>query len=486
MRRFSQILITILLLPALTRAQQSSQAPAQTQAFTLEKAVEYALANASNAKNAVLDEKIADARVKETRGIGLPQISGAVSVQHNQKLPRFFSQYDSDNQGFIDLSGVPGIQDGDVVALQNFFQLKSSANASVTINQILFNGSYLVGLQAARAYRDLSVKSNTQAKENVVEQVSKAYYNVLINKDRVKLFDVNIARVDSLLRTTEALNKNGFAEGIDVDRIRVTSNNLKAQRNNFYNLQELGLQLLKFNMNYPMDQPIEVEGDIASIQIDENLLSNYAEKWDYSQRSDYSMLETNRKLQSLNLKNKYAEGLPSLVAFANLGYTTQSPGISGLFKTESNIDDNGQIGPDKWYSFSSFGVSLSIPIFSGLQRNYKIQQEKYNLQKIENGFTNLKSAIDLQIKQSAIMYLNAVTNLKSQQENRVLAENVARVTKIKYEQGVGSNLEVTEAEGSLREAQINYYNALYDALVAKVDLDKAYGKLNPQPTTENK
>jgi outer membrane protein TolC len=215
------------------------------------------------------------------------------------------------------------------------------------------------------------------------------------------------------------------------------------------------------------------------------LLSNYAEQWDYSQRADYGVLETNRKLQSLNLKNKYAEGLPSLVAFANLGYSTQSPTISGLFKTESGIDDTEFIGPDKWYSFSSFGVSLSIPLFSGLQRTYKIQQEKYTLQKIENGFTSLKSAIDLQIKQSAIMYLNAVTNLKSQQENRVLAENVARVTKIKYEHGVGSNLEVTEAESALREAQINYYNALYDALVAKVDLDKAYGKLN-QPTTESK
>jgi outer membrane protein TolC len=476
MRKIYLLVTLILAAPALASAQQS----AIGQNFTLEQAVEYALTNSTNAKNATLDEQIANARVKETRGIGLPQVDASVGIQHNQKLPRFFSQYNPDQGGFIDLSSVPGIQAGDVVALQNFFQLKSAGNASVTISQILFNGSYLVGLKAANTYRELSVKNNAQTKENIVEQVTKAYYSVLINKDRVTLFDVNISRVDSLLKTTKALNENGFAEKIDVDRIQVTVNNLMAQRDNFRNLQELGLQLLKFQMNYPMDQPIDVAGDIASLQIDENLLANYSEKWDYSQRTDYSILETNRKLQALNIKNKYAESLPSLVAFANLGYQTQSPNIGGLFKTESNIEETAQLGPDKWYSFSSFGVTLNVPLFSGLQRNYRLQQEKLNMQKIENGFSSLKSAIDLQVKQSAISYLNAVNTLKSQKANRELAENVARVTKIKYEQGVGSNLEVTEAESALREAQINYYAALYDALVAKVDLDKAYGKLNPQ------
>jgi len=484
MRRVYLTLSTILIAAAAI-AQQNPPAPA-AQAFTLEQCIQYALENSANVKNAVLDEQIADAKVKETRGIGLPQVDAAVSVQHNQKLPRFFSQYNPGSEGFIDLSTVPGIQPGDVVALQNFFQLKSAGNAALSITQLLFNGSYLVGLQAAGAYRDLAIKTSAQTKEVTTEQVTKAYYNVLINKDRMKLFDVNIGRIDSLLKTTKALNQNGFAEKIDVDRIQVTANNLKASRDNFYNLQELGLQLLKFQMNYPMDQTIDIAGDIASLQIDENLLNNYSVNWDYTQRSDYRILETNRKLQALNVKNKYAESLPSLSAFANLGYSTQSPNISGLFKTESDIEDTGAIGPDKWYSFSSFGVSLNIPIFSGLQRSYRLQQAKLTMQKVENGVTTLKSSIDLEIKQAAITYQNAINSLKAQQDNRVLAENIARVTKIKYEQGVGSNIEVIDAESSLKEAQINYYDALYNALVAKVDLEKAYGKLNPQTSQENK
>jgi outer membrane protein len=481
MRRIT-LIVTLMISAAATYGQQNSTG----QSFTLDQCIEYAMQNSPTVQNAMIDEKIADARVKETRGIGLPQVDASVALQHNQKLPRFFGTYvepdPSKPNQFSLIPQMDGLQTGDIVAGQNFFQLQSSGNAGLNITQILFNGSYLVGLKAASAYRELSVKTSQQTKEQVVQQVTKAYYGVLINKDRIQLFETNIGRVESLLKTTKALNENGFAEGIDVDRIQVTLNNLKAEKDKFVNLQELSQLLLKFQMNYPMNDKIEVVGDIASLQVDENVLQQYSSDWDYSKRTDYSILETNRDLQNLDIKNKFAEGMPSLAAFANLGYQTQSNNIGGIFKTNTNSDAAylPGYGPDKWYSFSSFGVSLNVPIFSGLQRTYRLQQAKLNLRKIENGFTTLKSAIDLEIKQAAITYLNAVTTLNSQRENRKLAENVARVTQIKYEQGVGSNIEVIDAESSLKESQINYYNALYDALVAKVDLDKAYGKLNPQ------
>jgi outer membrane protein len=494
MKRFFQILSIVLLLPVFSRAQES-QTPA-SQSFTLEQCIEYALENSMTMKNATLDQQIAAARVKETRGIGLPQITGDVNVVHNAKLPRFFAtkqtlygfaaprdQNDPTKPIPYD-QFLPGFEDHAVLAGQNFFQLKNSGNATLGLNQILFNGSYLVGLQAANAYRDLSVKSTNQSRETVIQQVTKAYYGVLINKDRMKLFDSNIERVESLLKTTTAMNENGFAESIDVDRIQVTLNNLKSERDKFYNLQDLTTQLLKFQMNYPMDQEITLAGEIASLQIDETLLDQYSADWEYTTRADYQLLMANKRLQQLNLKNKYAEGLPTLAGFANYGWSTQSYTFSGLFKTETAENDIADV--DKWYSVSSLGLALQIPIFSGLQRTYRVQQAKLELMKVENNTSSLKSAIDLEIKQTAINYLNATTSLKSQDANRKLAENVARVTKIKYEQGVGSNIEVIEAESSLREAQINYYNALYDAIVAKVDLDKAYGKLSPKPTTENK
>ncbi|MEY4930691.1 MAG: hypothetical protein RI909_1415 [Bacteroidota bacterium] len=455
------------------------------QTFTLDQCIDYALKNSVSVQNAVLDEQIAASKVKETIGLGLPQISASASLVHNPKLARFFTTYTGAG-GFVgDLSGVPGIQVGDVIAARNFFQLQSSGGASVTANQLLFNGSYLVGLQASSVYKDLAVKAGEQTKEQIIQQVMKAYYGVLINKERINLFANNIARVDSLLRNAKALNQNGFAEAIDVDRIQVTLNNLITEKNKFLNLSDLGMELLKFQMNYPMDQTLEVAGSISDVQIDTNL-DQYKENWNYKERPDYQVLETNRRLQALNVKNQYAVFMPSLNAFATLGYATQSPEIGGLFKTNSNIADNGSLGPDKWYDYSQIGISLSVPIFSGFQRHHKLQQEKIALQKVDNGFKQLKSGIDLEIKQASLIFENAIATLETQRANMDLASKVARVTKIKYEQGVGSNIEVIDAENSLRQAQTNYYGAMFDAVVAKIDLDKAYGKLLPMAANTSK
>lgn len=447
---------------------------AQTKAFTLEECIKFALENSIAAKNATLDEEIAKAKVKETVGIGLPQVSGNVSVDHNQKLRRFFTSYNP-NGGFIDLSGIPGIEPGDVVSAENFFQLRNSGDAGISISQIIFNGSYLVGLQASNAFKNLATKEANQTTEQITQQVTKAYYAVLINKERAALFESNIARVDTLLRNTRALNNNGFTEGIDVDRIQVTLNNLIAERDKFLNLNSLSVELLKFQMNYPMNEPLEVSGNITDIQVDSNL--DAYNEFDYKARPDYQVLEANKRLQELNIKNRYAESLPSISARANLGYSTQSATLGGVFKTETDIPDTGSFGPDKWYGYSLIGVSLNIPLFTGLQRSYQIQQEKLRLQKINNGFTSLKSSIDLEIKQAAINYDNALKSLTAQKQNMDLAQKIARITKIKYEQGVGSNLEVVTAEDGLRQAQTNYYSSLFDVMIAKVDLDKAHGKL---------
>ena len=211
MKRF--YLFTILsIAPLLSMAQD--KAPA-TASFTLEQCIKYALENSIRSKNAALDQDIAKAKVNETIGIGLPQISATSSLVNNPQLPRFFAQWTGNPAGFLgDLSGVPGIKPGDAIAAQNFFQLKNTGTASVTLNQLIFNGSYIVGLKAASTYRDLAVRTREQTQQDIIQQVTKAYYAVLINKERIKLFDVNLARVDSLLRNTTALNKNGFAESI--------------------------------------------------------------------------------------------------------------------------------------------------------------------------------------------------------------------------------------------------------------------------------
>jgi outer membrane protein len=468
-------LVVALLLPHITKAQEN------TVVMSLEECIAYALENTAASKNAVIDQELAKAKVRETRGIGLPQVDASAGIQHNIKLPRFYMQYDP-NGGtmFGDMSQIPNIQDGDVVAIPNFFQLPSSGSASVSVSQLFFNASYLVGLKAANTYKALAEESASLTNIEVIEKVKKAYYNVVINKERIQLFDNNIARIDSLLRTTKALNENGFAEDIDVDRIVVTLNNIKSERIKFINLQALSLGLLKMQMNYPIQSPLDVKNTIQDIQMDAKFIDEVNADYAYENRVEYRQLEVQRKLQQLNLKNKYAEGLPSLVGFFNGGYSTQSPNIAGVFRTESkHIPSTDMFGPDKFYPFASIGLSLNIPIFSGLQRSSKIQQERLNLLKIENGFSSLKQSLDLDVQNSLTTFNNAVETLEMQKQNVALAEKVARVTKVKYEQGVGSNLEVTDAESSLREAQINYYNALFDLVVSKIDYERATGKIDP-------
>lgn len=464
MKRLYQTLVLMMLVPVGIYAQD-------TTAFTLKEAISYALENSNTIKNAQIDQQIADAQVKETRGIGLPQINGTAQVVNNPKLPRMFMMAGSP---FIEELPA-GAEANDVISIPNLFQLKSSGDASISASQLLFNSSYLVGLRAAKTFKELSDKSSVQTQQDLIEQVSKAYYAAVINQERIRLFDSNIARVDSLLKNTRALFQGGFAESIDVDRVEVQYNNLIIERDKFSRIQQLAYELLKFQMNFPMNQPIKVKDGIETVAMlkDANILE---QDWTYSSRIDYSILETNYALQKLNIKNEYSASLPSLAAFGTLGFSTGSNTFSGLFKTETQLQTDA-VGVDKWYSYSMIGVSMNVPIFSGLSRTYRIQQAKLSLKKVENTFGTLKSGIDLEINQGKLTYTNALQSMEAQSRNMVLAEKVARVTKIKFEQGVGSNLEVTDAESALREAQINYYNSMYDAVVAYIDLLSAYGRI---------
>lgn len=447
-------------------------------AFSLEEAVGYALNNSTNMKNALLDEKSAKARIGEIRAAGLPQVNGSVQLSHSDPLRRMFFGVSDNNPILGDLSNFDELKEGSIVAFPNFFQLPSTGDAGISISQLIFNGSYLVGLKAASTYRDLATKATEQSRINTVEKVTKAYYTVLINRERLKLFEENIARVDTLLKNTEGLYKNGFAEKIDVSRVKVAMNNLIIEKEKFYNLMELSSELLKFQMNFPMDKAIVLSDNIDLLnlnEIDASLLNSTLE---HSNRVEFELLRTQEELSKLDIKNNKVKYLPTISAFANLGYFTQSPDIGGLFKTNTRgIPENSGIGPDKWYQYGMFGVNLSIPIFDGLSKSYQVQQSKIELLKIQNNFEALQSSIELQVNQSKISLINSLSTLNSQKENVELAEEVARVTKIKYISGVGSNFEVTEAETALKEAQLNYYNAIYDVAIAQIDLQVALGTL---------
>ncbi|MEM6642173.1 MAG: TolC family protein [Bacteroidota bacterium] len=463
--------ILLLLLPLV-----SFLSVAQTKVFGLEACMDYAVANEATSINATLDEQIADLSVKETVGIGLPQINGSANVQYNPDLPRFFSQYNEDQPFAItpEQAQMLGIQDGDIFGATNFFQLQSNGDINLSATQLIFNGSYIVGLKAAKAYKKLASKQKDYTQSELKAAVAKAYFNVLINEERLELYSSNLNRVEKLYEDTKAMYESGFAEKIEVDRLKVSLNNATTQKSNYEKLSELSMTLLKFQMNYPLAEPLQLEGDISDFV--GGSIQNIPQEYDLANRSDYQTLASNKELQELNLKNIYAGGLPVIQAFGTLGATTQSASFGGLFRTQNDFSETMGVGPDTWYSYSVVGLSLNWSLFTGLQRNYQIQQQKVEIKKLENSLTQFESQIQVEVEQQGVLLANANKNLVVQRENMDLAQNIFDIAEIKYKEGVGSSLEIVNADNDLKEAQTNFFNALFEAVIAKIDLTRAIGE----------
>ena len=415
--------------------------------FDLQQAIEHAFQHNVTVQNAAIDEKIAKQKVNETIGIGLPQITSSFKVED------YFEQPTSLIPGEFF-----GEEAGTFIPVQ--FGTKYNATASLSASQLLFDGTYLVGLQASRAYQDLSRKELARTKKEIAEAVAKAYYNVLVMKERMKLIDVNVVRLAKLKSDTKAMYDNGFVELIDVNRVTVTYNNVEAEKKKLERFFDLSVQLLKFQMGMPLSADLTLVDELKTIEFESSLT---APKVDYTNRIEYSQLQSLQKVTELDLKRYRMAYLPSIAAFASLNAQAQRNEFD-IFNTDK-----------KWYPIGVIGANVSFPIFLGMQRHYRVQQAKLNLEKVENQFTQLEHVIDLEYETAKTTMLNSIEALEVQKKNMELADEVFRITKIKYDQGIGTNIEIINAESSLKEAQTNYYNALYDALIAKIELETATG-----------
>jgi len=425
------------------KAQQSDT----TISFSLKEAIDYAQSHQVSVQNAIIDEEIAKNTVKKTIGIGLPQVNGNVNFQDFLKVPTSLLPGE-----FFDK---PGTQ----VPVRFGVQYQSSIG--IEVSQLLFDGSYLVGLQASKTFKELSNKSLKRTRIETAVAVTKAYYSVLVSNEQLSLLDANISRLKKSLNDTQALFANGFVEKIDVDRLKVLNNNLETERENVIRLLELNVNLLKFQMGMNIQTKLKLKDSIASLQVEESI--NLNDTTSYQNRIEYSLLQTQKKVNELDVKRYKSLFLPSLLAFGSSLQSLQSQNFSTLF--------------DRSFPTTVVGLRLSIPILSGGIKNYQVKNAKLELLKTENNLVNLKNGINLEVEQAQTVYRNGLKSLENQKRNMELAQEVLRVSKIKYEQGVGSSIEVTSAETSLKESQNNYINALYDLLINKVNVDRALGKI---------
>ncbi len=452
------LLCAVLLTAApVLRAQNPNQTPLQT-AFTLKEAVDYGVRNNRNVTNSQLDLAIAKDRIGEIKATGLPQLSVAGSLAHTIKPQPFFLP-----PGLSFGPPDPNADPSQETALA-LGGVRYTSNATANLNWLIFSNSYLQGLKAAKSYTDLAVKNLNASKITVAENVTKAYFNVLVNEEQLGLLGANVTRLDSLLRETRALNEQGLVEKLDVQRLEVQRNNLNTERQNIERLQELAIVLLKFQMGYPLDQPMTLSEKLARMDFTEAMVPEVSLPFNYASRIEYSTLQTQRELQAINVENERKSYLPTVSLAGNYGYYNGRQSIARFITRP-------------WLDAGFVGLNVSVPVFDGFLRKYRTAQARGNLIKADNSLKLLEQSIDLQLRQSQTQVRNYWYTLQEQKKNLDLSQEVLRVTRIKYKEGVGANIEVINAEASFREAQTNYYNALYNALLAKVDLDKAMGRL---------
>ncbi|MEO6539149.1 MAG: TolC family protein [Ferruginibacter sp.] len=462
-KRKGKIIIALLLLAANNlHAQKINE-------FSVQQAVSYALKNAVQVRNALIDLKIQQQTNREITGAAFPQISGSASTNHFpnvavQSFPNFIAAGTYgvlEKEGVKDGNGNAVISPNDFGLIQAQFGTKYTAAGGVDISQLLFDGQVFVGLQARKAALQFYAKQAEVTQQMIKTNVEKIYYQLVVGRQQLTSIDANITRFDKLLNDTKEIFKQGFAEKLDVDKVSVQLNNLRTEKIKTQNLLDAGNAGLKFLLSMPQKETLLLTDTLSEDNLKEGILD---ESYNYADRKEFQLLQIGKKLNEFNVRRYKLSYLPTLAAYGNYYKNAQ--------RNEFNFFNKGP-----WFTSSLVGVKLSVPIFDGFAKAARVSKARLELEKTNNNLEQLKSSIDNDVEQSRFKITSSLLTIDAQKQNMQLAEKVYNSTKIKYDQGLGSNQEIYTAQTELKVAQNNYYSALYDAVIAKIDYLAATGKL---------
>lgn len=420
------------------------------QSMSLEQCITYAIENHISLKNAQLEQEKAGYKITETKATGLPQVNGKIDFTENVKVQSQFLPANA-----FDPTGDPN------KTIPLAFGVAHSANASVTASQMIFNGSYLVGLQAARTYEILSQQNKDKSEEDIRVNVTKAYYGALVNQERIAMILTNKAQIEKLQDDARILVKEGMMEPIELSKLTVSLNNLITELEKIESLQKISDNLLKFNMGMPLTENLVLTDQLNTILTSSDV--NTAAQLNVAGRKDYQILETQLELTELNIKNYKMNSLPSAAAFGTMGANNGTITFSELPKFGN------------WRPYGYVGAQINIPMFSSFRNKSLIQIETVNKQLLINNMNLASQGFEFEYYQHLENYNNYKKSLDRQRENLLLANQIYENAKIKYTNGVGSSYDIVVAESSLKTAQSGYLSTVYDLLVTKVDLEKTSG-----------
>tara|TARA_R110002050_G_scaffold169182_1_gene300884 strand:- start:42086 stop:43477 length:1392 start_codon:yes stop_codon:yes gene_type:complete len=423
-----------------------SYAQEQTYSFTLEEAIDFALENNYSAINA--DRDLLDAKKQkwETIATGLPQINGAVSYQNQLKQP---------------VSLLPGELAGQEPGtfIPIVFGQPQTASATATLKQQIFDGSYLVGIQAAKTFIAYSGNYKEKTELEVRTAVVEAYGNVLLSQESVAILEKNKANLEKNLFETQKLFENGLGDEESVEQLQITLSSIDNQLKNSLRLQTITLQMLNLIMGLDIDAPTKLNetlSDLAQEQIRLNLLE---EDLVIDNNIDFKIVTNLNQQRELELKLQKSLALPTLNAFVNYGSTS----YSDKFNFFSNDTD--------WFDSSVLGLDLHIPIFSSLGRSAKTARAKIALEKARTQLSETEQNIRLQHQTAKSNYLFSIEQYNTASENLALAERIEKKNEIKYAEGLASSFELRQAQTQLYSAQQEYLQSMVEVINKKTALE---------------
>jgi outer membrane protein TolC len=432
--------------------------------FTLNEAITFAKQNNVSYQNAKLDELTAQKSVNELLSNGLPQANGELSYNRNidipvTPLPDFITpSVIFANQKYFGLSPTEKYVQGQPVPVA--FGQKNSATASLTIGQLLFDGTFFLGVKAAKEYVKLSSLTKRKTEIDVEADMTKAYYLVLLNEERMIQINKNIALIEKSLADLREIYKAGLTEKIDLDRLELSYSNAKISRDQMKDVTAMTYQLLKMNMGAPMADSIVLTDKLNDLSGQSSINIDIASN-DYSKRVEYQMVEQGLILNKLDRKRYLTGYMPTITAFASLGRNTFGNDLSDLGNT--------------WFPATIVGGKISLPLFDGFRKHAQTQKASISIKKTENLKKNLENAIDIERFNSKTSYQRTKEQVLTQKQNMDLAEQIFKRAQLKLKEGVGSSTELLMAETELKNTQTNYLSTLYDLMVAQVNVKKSIG-----------
>lgn len=438
-------------------ADDNSQAIAT---YGLEECIKFALKNSEKLKKANYQVQISDKEVSERLSAGYPKVDLRAGIEYNYLIQK--SVFDKESSAYQTFANSLPDPKPDFITVA--FSVPYASRFNLTLEQLVFDFAYLIGIKAARSYVELGRKQIKQNQIDITANVSKAYYAVLINQERLDLLALNYLRLDTIFDNTSVLYKNGLAEKIDVLRTEVALNNAKTEREKLLQLQDLTMKILKFQMGMAVRDSLTLQGSLRDMNLEVN--NFLKEEGNYENRIEYEILQQNRLLQEINLKYNKSLYLPRLTASANYGALTNSSTFGNLWKFQ-----------ERWFTFGAVGLNFSMPIIDGFKRRHTVGKLKLEILKVEEDLKLLKRTVELETEEAQINVQTYLKDLEIQKRNMELSQEVTKLAVIKYQNGVGSTLEIVNAQASFKEAENNYFNALYNVIISKVDLEKATGKL---------